>query len=63
MVATSAGQLPHKDRMYTLQLWPCEILFDLISLKKRINARVALIFKSIIILLIIFLGCIISKPC
>ena len=31
--------------------------------KQRINARVALIFKSIIILLIIFLGFIKSKPC
>ena len=31
--------------------------------KQRINARVALIFKSIIMLLIIFLGFIKSKPC
>ena len=34
-MATSAGQLPHNDRMQTLQLWRCEILFDLISKKTK----------------------------
>ena len=31
--------------------------------EQSVGPRVALIFKSIIILLIIFLGCIKSKPC
>ena len=57
-MATSAGQLPQKKRSH--------VNIATVAMRnslQRINARVALIFKSIIILLIVFLGFIKSKPC